>query len=397
VALLTAAATAVSACGDTDAPRVQATPTPPPAAAPAAGDGELAVGITEPNPNLVRPGAVAPEFTRWRDELQRIRPAYYRLHVDWTGATTPDGATVDLARHHPGCMRAIAPCGGFNGIRDQLAAVAAAQRAAGGGRWQVMVVISGTPDRLAAPPAGCERPRTQPRSRPPGAAGLTRYQELIAALLDEARAQGVDLRWWSPWNEPNHPGFIAGQRARCSAGARTLAVDRYVEIARAMQAALAAYPGDQQLVLGETAGLLRRKRTYTDVGQFIRGLPSDLVCSTTVYGQHGYVGDADPVDEVAAALGSFGCPRPHEIWITETGTNGGARPEACANVRRRLLQWYADPRVTAAFQYTLREDDRFPTGLVTTDLTAAYPVLAEWQAWGDREPAAPPPPSTCAT
>ena len=64
-------------------------------------------------------------------------------------------------------------------------------------------------------------------------------------------------------------------------------------------------------------------------------------------------------------------------------------------MHRRLLRWYEDPRVTAAFQYTLREDDRFPTGLVTTDLQHAVPALKEWQAWGDRDPAAPPPKAHC--
>ena len=60
------------------------------------------------------------------------------------------------------------------------------------------------------------------------------------------------------------------------------------------------------------------------------------------------------------------------------------------------MQWWADPRVTAAFQYTLRADDRFPTGLISTDLTAARPTLNEWTAWGGaREPSAPPPPAAC--
>ena len=44
----------------------------------------------------------------------------------------------------------------------------------------------------------------------------------------------------------------------------------------------------------------------------------------------------------------------------------------------------------------MREDDLFPTGLVTTDLARERPALREWQAWGARErPEAPPPPSTC--
>ena len=52
--------------------------------------------------------------------------------------------------------------------------------------------------------------------------------------------------------------------------------------------------------------------------------------------------------------------------------------------------------MTVAVQYTMREDDLFPTGLVTTDLARARPALREWQAWGARdEPDAPPPRSTC--
>jgi hypothetical protein len=65
-------------------------------------------------------------------------------------------------------------------------------------------------------------------------------------------------------------------------------------------------------------------------------------------------------------------------------------------MHQRLLAWYRDPRVTLAVQYTFREDDLFPTGLVTTDLIRARPALREWQAWGQRErPDAPPPKSTC--
>ena len=49
---------------------------------------------------------------------------------------------------------------------------------------------------------------------------------------------------------------------------------------------------------------------------------------------------------------------------------------------RQLRKWERDPRVTAAFHYTLREDDVYPTGLVSTDLTHAFPALKLWQAWG---------------
>ena len=41
--------------------------------------------------------------------------------------------------------------------------------------------------------------------------------------------------------------------------------------------------------------------------------------------------------------------------------------------------------MTVAAQYTMREDDLFPTGLVTTDLARSRPALREWQAWGARK------------
>ena len=72
------------------------------------------------------------------------------------------------------------------------------------------------------------------------------------------------------------------------------------------------------------------------------------------------------------------------------------RPSAApaGSLHKRLVKWYDDPRVTAAFQYTFREDDVFRTGLVTTALDRAFPVLRERQAWGGTarpKPTDPPP------
>ena len=386
-----------------------ATATPPPDTRVVETDGELAVGITEPNPTFARrPEQPVPEgFARWRDALNAMRPSYYRLVIDWPSVSSPDGADIDLAKQQPGCMRDIPPCGGWGGVRDQLHTIAAQQKASGGERWQVLVVISGTPEGLARGPGGCERGGTLPRSRPPTELGVSVYRKLIVRLFDEARAAGAELRYWSPWNEPNHPYFISPQRRRCSADAPSAAVAPYAELARALQQELDTEPGRQELVLGELAGLLERKAGYTSVTDFVRELPRALVCRTRVFSQHGYVGGPDPVDDAARALRRHRCKRSHSIWITETGagrprsgeereTSGRAQRRACRSMRKRLKRWYEDPRVSAAFQYTLREDDRFPTGLVTTDLSDAYPALREWQAWGgDRLPYEKPPKSRC--
>ena len=115
------------------------------------------------------------------------------------------------------------------------------------------------------------------------------------------------------------------------------------------------------------------------------------MCGAAAWSQHAYIGGADVLGDVESALRAKGCEKP--VWITETGAGAartdtaradGARGEkrGCEALHRQLASWYADPRVTLAVQYTLREDDKFPTGLVTTDLTRAYPALEEWRQWG---------------
>jgi len=385
-------------------PGASATPTPSPP--PTAAARSLALGITEPNPNFLWPAGreVAAPFDRWRESLARIRPAYYRLMVDWRVLQPGPDAPVDLSAHQSGCMRAERPCAGWAGVREQLRALAARQRDGG---WDGMVVITGTPDWAAQPAGGCERPGTALRSRRVRGEALPAYRRLVAALIAAAREEGARLTYWSPWNEPNHPYFLSPQRSECDRSAPSGAPVMYAELARAMLSELDAAEGDQRLVLGELAGLTEPTRHRTTVAEFIAGLPRDLVCRADVWGQHAYAGGADPVDEAATGLADQDCPRVPPIWITETGA--GTPPEelsaartfgderaACAELERRLADWYEDPRVAAAFQYTLREDDRFRTGLVTTDLERARTALGLWEAWGARgSPGDPPPAAAC--
>jgi hypothetical protein len=303
-----------------------------------------------------------------------------------------------------GCMRAIQPCGAYLSLRDQLGALAARQKEGG---WVALVVPHGTPEWAARPAGGCERDGTLPRSRP--ARDMADYGRFVGAVLAEARAAGAELRYWSPWNEPNHPYFISPQRQECDRTARSVAVEPYVEMARALHVALDAAPGEQEVVLGELAGLDERRPMTTSVSEFVARIPKDVACASPIWTQHGYVGGADMADDLERALERRGCPRPEQIWITETGvgaprsgeqrrTTPAAQKRACTRLHRRLARWYRDPRVTAAFQYTFREDDLFPTGLVSTDLRAPYSALDEWKAWGMNarpEPTDPPPPDSC--
>src|SRR4051794_3693885 len=229
-----------------------ATPTPPPAPAlspvPADGPG-LAVGVTEFTPNLVSADLQPPQpWAGLRDQLAAIRPDFFRLVIDWPSIQPSADQPADLSAPHAGCIREVGPCLGWFGVRDQLRALASRQREGG---WQALVVITGTPDWAASPPSGCERKQAGPSSRPPRADALPAYEKLITDVLAAAAQEGADLRFWSPWNEPNLPPFISPQRAACDPASPSLAPASYAAIAHAAIDALDQAPGDQQLVIGE--------------------------------------------------------------------------------------------------------------------------------------------------
>jgi hypothetical protein len=371
-------------------------------------EGDLAVGLTEQNPNLFwAPGAhdVPPEFARWQDDMSKLRPSFFRLILDWPSLQPQKGQPPDLAHPYDGCLRGQPPCAAYAGVKDQLAALASRQKQHKGG-WEVLVVITGTPDWAARAGGGCERPDTQPRSRAPKASAMADYRKLVEDVIALGGQVGVKLRYWSAWNEPNHPFFISPQRATCDASSPSLAVERYAEITRNLKQALDDAPGDQQYVLGELAGLDTSKSRSTSIQEFLRELPKPIVCGSTVISQHGYVSGINPAALDIKGANAHHCKRKHVVWMTETGagaphsgqskaTSTAAELRSCRQLHKRLEQWYDDPRVTAAFQYTFREDDTFRTGLVTTALDRAFPVLGEWEAWGGEKRPKPtdPPPS----
>ena len=401
-ALVAAAAFVAFAGRDGEPPREPARPAPSPTAspdpfrldAPAAGP-SLALGITEQNPNLVAPtGALPPApppFPRWRDALARIEPAVYRLPIVWFEVQPGAEAPPNLAMPWDGCVRGVRPCAPYAGVIDQLKALAARQREGG---WTGMLVFTGTPAWAAGKAFGC---RGSGQTGAPRPDMMPAYRALVAAVLDTAAQVGAEIRYVSPWNEPNHPLFLSPQRAACSAGAAPRAIGAYARLARALRAELAGRPDAPQVVLGETAAVIEPQARAISAPELIRGLPREMVCGARVWSQHAYVGGRDPVAAVTAALDARRCPREHAIWITETGVGpapGGlslargitGERQGCRLLHQRLAAWHADPRVTLATQYTFREDSEFPTGLVTTDLRRARPALREWQAWGARSP-----------
>ena len=332
-----------------------------------------------------------------------MSPALYRIVVYWPSIQPSANAPADLTAINGGCMRDKLPCAGYAGIRDQLRALATRQRE---GPAEGFVMITGTPEWAARPPSGCERRRIGPTNRMPRSDAMQAYESLVRGVLALARKEGATLRYWAPWNEPNHPYSSSPQRAYCSGSAPTVSPGPYVEVVDALRKALAAASGDQRYVVGEVAVMTRRLPITTSVHEFLAALPPKLVCGAAAWTQHTYIGGLDVLADVDRLLAAKHCGRKLPIWMTETGAGaprtssartGGRAAElrGCRDVHRILTRWYRDPRITAAIQYTLREDDVFPTGLVTTNLELAYPALREWQQWGLKQRPSPqdPPPA----
>ena len=387
-----------------------ASPAAPAPSAPAKG---LAIGLTESNANLLAASSAGsseapPGFGRWRALLSALHPAYLRLVVDWAKLQPSPDAPARLDAPVDGCLRGIPPCAAYAGLRDELRAIASQQRSQGG--FEPVIVLDGVPTWASAPPSGCERPNPPATSRPIRASAIGAYKSMIAAILALGRSEGVALRWWSPWNEPNHPFFISPQRAACSAAAPAVSPPVYAELARAMAAQLRADGGEHHMVMGELAGFTAAEPRAASISEFVADLPADVLCLGSVWSVHAYArqgpaaADAGPVGELEAALDRrSGCAATARIWVTETGAGaphaGQPRPPGAADERAgcraldvALLRWYRDPRVDAAFQYTFREDNLYPVGLADPGLSRLYPAYWLLRAWGGTRPASAPPP-----
>ena len=394
-------------CGSGQAPSTLTRTT---AAVPPAPSGP-AFGITEDNADLLwAPGdASAPPqaapFLPARRELAALHPRFIRLLVDWAALQPSPQSPPALGAPVDGCARGVPPCGSYPGLAGELAAVASEQRAArahGEAAPQVVLDILGTPAWAAAPAHGCVRAGTPETARTLRPGALDSYRGLISRVLALGRAEGVALRWWSPWNEPNDPRFLSPQRASCEATGAPLAPAAYAQMARAMGAELAASGTGARMLLGELGGYLSGSPHRLSVAEFVKALPADVLCTSRDWSVHAYAaygprapvpGSDDPVEGLERALDARGgCAAGARVWVTEAGAGAPApgRPRAptagqesagCDALAAQLERWRRDPRVAAVLQYSFREDPAYPVGLADAGLDRLYPAHGLWLAF----------------
>jgi hypothetical protein len=365
-------------------PPDSASPAAPGAPAQEAGapDPPLAIGLTESDPRLL----VAHGVTRGvAARAIALRPRYVRVLVPWARVQPSARRRPNWDAPPGGCPRTLPRCASARGLRSLLQAIRLRQQADGG--WKILVVPYFTPPWAGHPWSGCQRPHASFLSRMPRIGAYRMFLRRIQALADDV---GVQIAYWTPWNEPNHPAFLSPQRRTCSPRSPPLAPAAYAKLVRA---AVRELRPDQQLVLGSLAGMEAPRVFAAGAAEFVRALPQDVACLDGPFAQHKYIGErarhgtaplrADPataaaptlIDDVDAALRAHGCPKP--LWIAETGTFD----HRCEAVAAALGDWARDPRVTAAFQYTFRESRAFPVGLVSPSMRTTYASYRAWHAF----------------
>jgi hypothetical protein len=345
----------------------------------------LSIGVTESDPRLFAP---AGRLRGVAGELVALRPNYVRVLVPWE-------RLQPLARLKPnwdapfgGCPKAAPVCKTERGMRGLLRAIKHRQDVDGG--WKILVVPYFTPPWAASQYFGCQKARSRhPRAQLPRIGPYRTFLRGLNALADKV---GVKIDYVTPWNEPNHPGFLQPQRATCNRYSKAISPIAYSRLVRAAQKELRY---QQTLVLGSLAGLAQPRTYGAGAAEFIRGLPRDIVCSDGPFAQHAYVGQpgrrgreprrANPasaarhglLDDVLAALDSKHCDEIKQLWIAETGTFD----HRCEAMAAALRSWAHNDRIDAAFQYTFREARAFPVGLVSQSLLRTYGSYRAWRAF----------------
>lgn len=398
-ALATAQSCALAPLIPCQAPR-EPSAEPGPAAqpgAPARKARPLAIGLTEGDPRLLVPhGPMRPVAAK----AVALKPNYVRVLVPWERLQPREGRKPNWDAPPGGCPKVNPGCRSGHGMRDLLGAIKRRQQSDGG--WKILAVPYFTPAWAATGGfRGCQKQRSRhPRAQMPAIADYRRFLRGLNALADKV---GVTIDYITPWNEPNHPGFLQPQRATCNRRSRAIAPRAYAKLVRAAQKELRY---QQTLVLGSLAGLQAPRVYGAGAAEFISALPQDVACIDGPFAQHAYIGEpgrrgrppqrvspasaarSDLFGEVLSALDEKGCAKPKQLWIAETGTFD----HRCEAMSAALRAWARHDRIDAAFQYTFRESHTFPVGLVSPSMYVTYGSYRAWRAFAGGPEKIPPSP-----
>jgi hypothetical protein len=362
----------------------------------------LLLGITEDNANLLGVNTLPQTdsaFAVAQTAFSALRPRFVRLLINWAKLQPQANQLPALAANDSGCLRALTPCAPYAGLAGELAALASRQRA--GENVQPIISIYGTPSWAAQTVSACGRGRDT-FSAALSTFGLAAYRDLISDILALGRAQGVALPYFAPWNEPNSSAFISPQHPDCQADAPSLAVAAYAQTVLAMQTVLHADAAPHQMLLGEFMSSPTSTANTTSISAFVAATPEDVLCASNIWSVHDYAqwgahaANSQPVKTLEAALDARGgCAAHARIWVTETGVGGPYVGDArsggdageragCRALASKLDSYLADARVDVVLQYSFRDDNLFPVGLINTGLTHLYPTYYLWLAWAQR-------------
>ena len=174
------------------------------------------------------------------------------------------------------------------------------------------------------------------------------------------------MRWWSPWNEPNHPAFISPQRAPARRPRRRWRPRVYAAArARAPRPRWTPRPATSSSSSARWPARPSPSPRRSTVQEMVAALPDDVACASRTWSQHDYAqvtpdpGKPDPVTALEQALDARPCTRGAHVWVTETGVGGddpGAhrgRSTIALSCARHVAAPHAD-RAATGWRRTIR-------------------------------------------
>ena len=269
-----AAAPAPTATPTPDRRRATPTPVPTAAADPGrrAGPRRRGDGVQrQPRRHPERAPIPAP-WARRRDALGAIKPAYFRLVIDWASVQPSADAPADLerpARRLHARDRPVPRTGRACATSSRRSPRASAR--AGGRRWSCSPT---TPDWAAAAPSGCERPGTRARNRAAARRGARRLPP-----ADHRRARRRPAGGRRPALlerlERAEPSRRSSARSAptCDLSAPSLAPATYADLARNLQSRRSTRPPATSRSSSARPPAYLKSTRYADLGAGLRRRP----------------------------------------------------------------------------------------------------------------------------